>query len=91
MKWLERLLAVAAKEVLQLARDRITIGLIVGIPTIQLLLFGYAINFDVRNVSTARARPVAARRFRAAWSATSAQPRCSGRSARPAPTGSFAS
>ncbi len=53
MKWLERLFAVAAKEVLQLSRDRITIGLIVGIPTIQLLLFGYAINFDVRNVSTA--------------------------------------
>jgi len=51
--WLERLLAVAAKEVRQLARDRITVGLIVGIPTIQLLLFGYAINFDVRGVSTA--------------------------------------
>ncbi len=53
MMWLWRLLAVAAKEVRQLARDRITIGLIVGIPTIQLLLFGYAINFDVRGVSTA--------------------------------------
>jgi ABC-2 type transport system permease protein len=53
MKWLGRLLAVAGKEVRQLARDRVTIGLIVGIPTIQLLLFGYAINFDVRGVSTA--------------------------------------
>jgi ABC-2 type transport system permease protein len=53
MSWLWRLLAVATKEVRQLARDRITIGLIVGIPTIQLLLFGYAINFDVRGVSTA--------------------------------------
>ncbi len=53
MKWLERLFAIAFKEVRQLARDRITIGLIVGIPTIQLLLFGYAINFDVRGVSTA--------------------------------------
>jgi ABC-2 type transport system permease protein len=52
MKWFERLFAVAAKEVRQLARDRITIGLIVGIPTIQLLLFGYAINFDVRGVTT---------------------------------------
>jgi ABC-2 type transport system permease protein len=50
--WLERLAAVAAKEVRQLARDRITIGLIVGIPAIQLLLFGYAINFDVRGVGT---------------------------------------
>jgi ABC-2 type transport system permease protein len=53
MNWLARLLAVAAKEVRQLSRDRITIGLIIGIPTIQLLLFGYAINFDVRGVSTA--------------------------------------
>jgi len=53
MKWAERLFAVAAKEVRQLSRDRITIGLIVGLPAIQLLLFGYAINFDVRGVSTA--------------------------------------
>jgi ABC-2 type transport system permease protein len=37
----------------QLSRDRITVGLIVGLPAIQLLLFGYAINFDVRGVSTA--------------------------------------
>ena len=40
-------------------------AMIVGIPTIQLLLFGYAINFDVRGVSTARARPVADTRCRA--------------------------
>jgi ABC-2 type transport system permease protein len=53
MKWLGRLLAVAGKEVRQLSRDRVTVGLIVGIPAIQLLLFGYAINFDVRGVSTA--------------------------------------
>lgn len=52
MKWLERLFAVAAKEVRQLSRDRITIGLIVGLPALQLLLFGYAINFDVRGVET---------------------------------------
>jgi len=47
-----RLFAIAAKEVRQLSRDRITVGLIVGIPTIQLLLFGYAINFDVRDWSS---------------------------------------
>ncbi|MBX3703369.1 MAG: ABC transporter permease [Steroidobacteraceae bacterium] len=52
MSWLERLAAIAIKETRQLARDRITVGLIVGIPTIQLLLFGYAINYDVRDVST---------------------------------------
>ena len=51
--WFLRLLAIAAKEIRQLSRDRLTIGMIVGIPTIQLLLFGYAINFDVRGVSTA--------------------------------------
>ena len=53
MSWFARLFAIAAKEVRQLSRDRITVGLIVGIPTIQLLLFGYAINYDVRGVSTA--------------------------------------
>lgn len=73
MKWLERLSAVAFKEVRQLARDRITIGLIVGIPTIQLLLFGYAINFDVRGVSTAvldQARTSLSRRLVADLGAT---------------------
>jgi ABC-2 type transport system permease protein len=37
----------------QLSRDRLTLGFIVGIPVIQLLLFGYAINQDVRHVPTA--------------------------------------
>ena len=45
-----RLLSVAAKETRQLLRDRVTFGLIVGIPALQILLFGYAINFDVRDV-----------------------------------------
>ncbi len=52
MSWFARLFAISSKEIRQLARDRITLGLIVGIPAIQLLLFGYAINFDVRGVST---------------------------------------
>ncbi len=34
-------------------RDRLTAAMIVGIPIMQLLLFGYAINTDVRNLSTA--------------------------------------
>lgn len=50
MSWLLRMLAVAVKELKQLSRDRITFGMIVGIPTMQILLFGYAINFDVREV-----------------------------------------
>jgi len=39
-----RVLAIARKEVRQLRRDRLSFGMIVGIPTRQLLLFGYAIN-----------------------------------------------
>ncbi len=48
---LSRFLAIATKEVRQLARDRLTFGMIVGIPLLQILLFGYAINMDVRNLS----------------------------------------
>lgn len=47
---LRRVLAIARKELRQLARDRLTLAMIVGIPTLQLVLFGYAINLDVRNV-----------------------------------------
>ena len=53
MKSLSRLFAITKKEVLQLRRDRLTFGMIVGIPVIQMLLFGYAINTDVRNLRTA--------------------------------------
>jgi ABC-2 type transport system permease protein len=47
---IDRLLAIATKEVRQLRRDHLTFGMIVGIPLIQMLLFGYAINFDVRGL-----------------------------------------
>jgi ABC-2 type transport system permease protein len=53
MKSLSRLLAITKKEIRQLRRDRLTFGMIVGIPVIQILLFGYAINTDVRNLKTA--------------------------------------
>ena len=55
MKSLIRIFAVMRKEFLQLSRDRLTFGMIVGIPLIQLLMFGYAINTDVRNLSAAYA------------------------------------
>lgn len=48
---LRRVLAIAWKELLQLGRDRLTFGMIVGIPVLQILLFGYAINYDVRGLS----------------------------------------
>jgi ABC-2 type transport system permease protein len=47
---LVRMASVAWKETRQLLRDRITFGLIVGIPALQIVLFGYAINFDVRDL-----------------------------------------
>ncbi len=50
---LSRLLAIIKKEVRQLRRDRLTFGMVVGVPVIQMLLFGYAINTDVRNLKTA--------------------------------------
>ncbi|HNR91081.1 MAG TPA: ABC transporter permease [Dokdonella sp.] len=50
---LVRLFAVVRKELRQLARDRLTFAMIVGIPTLQLLLFGFAINLDVRHLPAA--------------------------------------
>jgi ABC-2 type transport system permease protein len=49
---MRRLKAVALKEVRQLSRDRVTFGMIVGVPLMQITLFGYAINYDVRNLAT---------------------------------------
>jgi ABC-2 type transport system permease protein len=41
------------KEFLQLRRDRVTFGMIIGVPVIQLALFGYAINTDPKHLPTA--------------------------------------
>ena len=45
--------SIVLKEFLQLKRDRITFAMIVGIPVIQLTLFGYAINTDPKHLPTA--------------------------------------
>jgi ABC-2 type transport system permease protein len=50
---LRRIAAMTRKEFRQLARDRLSLGFIVGIPSLQLILFGYAINLDVRDIPTA--------------------------------------
>ena len=50
---LRRLLAVARKEVLQLSRDRRSLVLAFLLPLLLLVLFGYAISWDVREVPTA--------------------------------------
>lgn len=48
-----RIWAVMVKELRQMRRDRLTLGMMIGIPTMQLLLFGFAINPDVRELPAA--------------------------------------
>ena len=40
------------KEFIQMRRDRLTLGMMLGIPAIQLVLFGYAIQTEVRHLPT---------------------------------------
>ena len=47
-----RLRSIVWKEFIQMRRDRATLGLMLGIPVMQLTLFGYAIRQDVRNLPT---------------------------------------
>lgn len=53
MSVLRRVRAIASKEVRQLRRDRLTLGMVMGIPLMQIVLFGYAINLDVRHLRAA--------------------------------------
>jgi ABC-2 type transport system permease protein len=48
-----RFVAVAVKEFIQMRRDRLTFAMMVGIPLIQLGLFGFAINSDPKHLPTA--------------------------------------
>src|SRR5215213_1091157 len=41
------------KEVIHISRDPLTLALMLLVPMLQLLIFGYAINTDVRNIKTA--------------------------------------
>jgi ABC-2 type transport system permease protein len=52
MFW-RRFLAVFIKEFVQMRRDRITFAMMVGVPLMQLILFGYAINADPKSLPTA--------------------------------------
>jgi len=45
--------AVAVKEFRQAARDPLTLAMLLGLPTMMLLLYGYAVNFDVRHIRLA--------------------------------------
>lgn len=45
--------AVALKELRQVSRDPLSLGMLLGIPGLMLLLYGYAVNFDVRHIRLA--------------------------------------
>jgi ABC-2 type transport system permease protein len=49
---LHRVWAVFIKELIQMRRDRMTVALVIGIPVMQLLLFGFAINSDPKHLPT---------------------------------------
>jgi ABC-2 type transport system permease protein len=48
-----KLWSVAWKELIQSARDPLSLGMLLGVPCMMLLLYGYAVNFDVRHVALA--------------------------------------
>jgi ABC-2 type transport system permease protein len=48
-----RLWAIVVKEFIQMRRDRLTFGMMIGIPLMQLMLFGFAINSDPKHLPTA--------------------------------------
>jgi len=48
-----RFCAIVAKEFIQMRRDRMTFAMMIGIPMLQLILFGYAINSDPKHLPTA--------------------------------------
>jgi ABC-2 type transport system permease protein len=48
-----RILAVALKELRQAARDPLSLAMLLGVPAMMLLLYGYALNFDVKHIALA--------------------------------------
>lgn len=48
-----RLFSIVRKEFIQIRRDRVTFAMMIGIPIIQLVLFGFAINSDPKHLPTA--------------------------------------
>lgn len=50
---MSRILAVLGKEFIQMRRDRLTFGMMLGVPIVQLMLFGYAISTDPKALPSA--------------------------------------
>lgn len=53
LRSLTRFWAIASKEIRQLGRDKLTLAMIIGVPLLEITLFGYAINTDVRQLEAA--------------------------------------
>ena len=66
---LRRLATLIAKEVIQMRRDRLTFAMMLGVPLMQLLLFGFAINSDPKSLPAALVAPTQDRFTRAIVSA----------------------
>lgn len=49
---MNRLMALVRKEFIQMGRDRLTLAMMVMIPVVQLIIFGFAINTDVKHLKT---------------------------------------
>jgi ABC-2 type transport system permease protein len=66
---LRRLRALITKEVIQMRRDRLTFAMMIGVPLMQLMLFGFAINSDPKSLPSALVAPTQDRFTRAMVSA----------------------
>ncbi|NVK61148.1 MAG: ABC transporter permease [Rhodobacteraceae bacterium] len=66
-RWLSfaRLWALLVKETIQMRRDRVTFAMMIGIPLVQLMLFGFAINTDPKELPAALVAPTQDRFTRA--------------------------
>ncbi len=54
---LKRLLSIVRKEFIQIRRDRRTLGMMIAIPVLWIVIFGYAATFDVHEIRTVVAAP----------------------------------
>ena len=48
-----KVLAIAKKELRQASRDPLSLAMLLGVPTMMLLMYGFALNFDVRHIRLA--------------------------------------
>ena len=62
---LHRLVALLIKEMIQMRRDRVTFAMMLGVPLMQLMLFGFAINTDPKALPAALVSPTQDRYTRA--------------------------